>query len=249
MKRTLGDAAQAAGGRLVGDDQRYSVVSSDSRTLEPGALFVALRGPQFDGADFVGGALERGAVGALVERQVAAPISQIVVADALAAVQALAAAWRSQFRHSDRRRGRQQRQDHGEGDDRGHPVAHGRVHGDPRQPQQPHRRAADPDAARARAPQRRGGDGREPHRRRRAARAARAAHGGAHHQCGRRASRGLRRPRRRCARARAKWWRACRADATAVINADDAYAGIGAACPAPQRVVTFGAHGGGLHAP
>ena len=97
MKRTLGDAAQAVGGRLVGGDQRYCVVSSDSRTLGPGALFVALHGPRFDGADFVGGALERGAVGALVEKQVAAPISQIVVAAALSAVQRLAAAWRSDF--------------------------------------------------------------------------------------------------------------------------------------------------------
>ena len=135
MNRTLGDAAQAAGGRLVGGDQRYSVVSSDSRTLGSGALFVALRGPRFDGADFVGGALERGAVGALVERQVAAPISQIVVADALAAVQQAGCRMALEFRHSDRRRGRQQRQDHGEGDDRGHPVAHGRVHVDPRQSQ------------------------------------------------------------------------------------------------------------------
>jgi UDP-N-acetylmuramoyl-tripeptide--D-alanyl-D-alanine ligase len=41
-------------------------VSIDSRTLTPGDLFVALRGPRHDGHDFVGQALERGAVGALV---------------------------------------------------------------------------------------------------------------------------------------------------------------------------------------
>ena len=62
MKRTLGDAAQAARRpRWSASDQRYSVVSSDSRTLGPGALFVALRGPKFDGADFVGGRRSRAA--------------------------------------------------------------------------------------------------------------------------------------------------------------------------------------------
>lgn len=42
--------------------------SIDTRTLMPGDLFIALRGPQFDGHDFVPAAIEKGAVGALVER-------------------------------------------------------------------------------------------------------------------------------------------------------------------------------------
>ena len=98
MKRTLGDAARVTGGRLVGEDLRYGVVSSDSRTLGPGALFIALRGPNFDGADFVAAAAARGAVGALVERAVSSPIAQIVVPDALRGLQRLAAAWRADFR-------------------------------------------------------------------------------------------------------------------------------------------------------
>ncbi|HEY3655887.1 MAG TPA: UDP-N-acetylmuramoyl-tripeptide--D-alanyl-D-alanine ligase [Steroidobacteraceae bacterium] len=101
MKRTLRDAAQALGaplgGELSGDDVRYSVVSSDSRTLGPGALFVALRGPNFDGADFVAAAVARGAVGALVERRLAVSLPQIVVPDALRALQQLAQAWRADF--------------------------------------------------------------------------------------------------------------------------------------------------------
>ena len=44
-------------------------VSIDSRTLEPGDLFVALQGPNFDGHDFVAAALQRGAAGALVHRR------------------------------------------------------------------------------------------------------------------------------------------------------------------------------------
>jgi UDP-N-acetylmuramoyl-tripeptide--D-alanyl-D-alanine ligase len=60
-------------------------------------LFVALRGPNFDGADFVAAAAARGAVAALVERPVAAPLTQIVVPDALRALQQLASGWRAEF--------------------------------------------------------------------------------------------------------------------------------------------------------
>jgi UDP-N-acetylmuramoyl-tripeptide--D-alanyl-D-alanine ligase len=97
MKRTTGNAARVLGVQLVGEDLSYGVVSSDSRTLEPGSLFVALRGPNFDGADFVAAAAARGAAAALVERRVAAPLTQIVVPDALRALQQLASAWRTQF--------------------------------------------------------------------------------------------------------------------------------------------------------
>jgi UDP-N-acetylmuramoyl-tripeptide--D-alanyl-D-alanine ligase len=97
MKRTTGNAARVLGVQLVGEDLSYGVVSSDSRTLEPGSLFVALRGPNFDGTDFVAAAAARGAVAALVERRVSAPLTQIVVPDALRALQQLASAWRAEF--------------------------------------------------------------------------------------------------------------------------------------------------------
>ncbi|MGD0492162.1 MAG: UDP-N-acetylmuramoyl-tripeptide--D-alanyl-D-alanine ligase [Steroidobacteraceae bacterium] len=98
MKRTLQEAAQAVGGALVGDDRPYGAVSTDSRTLSAGALFVALRGPKFDGGEFVAAAVQRGAVGAIVEK--AAPgvaSAQIVVPDTLVALQRLASAWRASF--------------------------------------------------------------------------------------------------------------------------------------------------------
>jgi UDP-N-acetylmuramoyl-tripeptide--D-alanyl-D-alanine ligase len=97
MKRTLLDTAQALGGTLIGQDVRYSVVSSDSRTLSPGALFVALRGPNFDGAEFVAAAATRGANGALVERPMPVPLAQIVVPDVLHALQRLGTTWRADF--------------------------------------------------------------------------------------------------------------------------------------------------------
>jgi UDP-N-acetylmuramoyl-tripeptide--D-alanyl-D-alanine ligase len=97
MKRTLSDAARAVGGQLVGDDHRYGDVASDSRTLERGALFVALRGPNFDGREFVAAAAERGAIGAIVEAAVPHALPQIVVPDALRALQQLGQAWRAEF--------------------------------------------------------------------------------------------------------------------------------------------------------
>jgi UDP-N-acetylmuramoyl-tripeptide--D-alanyl-D-alanine ligase len=97
MKRTLRDAAAAVGGQLVGDDHPYGAVATDSRTLAPGSLFVALRGPNFDGGDFVAAAAARGAIGAIVERAVPEHLPQVVVPDALRALQALAQAWRGEF--------------------------------------------------------------------------------------------------------------------------------------------------------
>jgi UDP-N-acetylmuramoyl-tripeptide--D-alanyl-D-alanine ligase len=97
MKRTLADAAAAVGGQLVGEDHRYCTVSTDSRTLKPGTLFVALRGPNFDGRDFVAAAAAQGAVGAIVDRAVAHELPQVVVPDALRALQQLGQAWRNEF--------------------------------------------------------------------------------------------------------------------------------------------------------
>ena len=66
MKRMLRESAAAVGGRMQGEDRAYDAVSTDSRTLRAGALFVALRGPNFDGAGFVAAAAEAGAAGAIV---------------------------------------------------------------------------------------------------------------------------------------------------------------------------------------
>jgi len=97
MKRTLSDAARVTGGQLVGRDHSYGAVATDSRTLKPGSLFVALRGPNFDGGEFVAAAAARGAIGAIVERAVAHELPQVVVADALRALQQLGQAWRAGF--------------------------------------------------------------------------------------------------------------------------------------------------------
>jgi len=49
-------------------DHAFSGVSIDTRTIEPGELFVAIRGEHFDGADFAAAAIDAGAGGAIVPR-------------------------------------------------------------------------------------------------------------------------------------------------------------------------------------
>ncbi len=72
---TLGDVAMGASGRVGGADAERTVtgVSIDTRTLKPGQLFVAIAGPNFDGHDFVGQAVERGASAVMAHRDLPAP--------------------------------------------------------------------------------------------------------------------------------------------------------------------------------
>jgi len=97
MKRSLAHFAGAMRGRLQGADAAFGAVSTDSRTLAAGELFVALAGPSFDGHDFVAAAAARGAAGAVVARPLPVAVPQIVVDDTLRALQRAAEAWRRQF--------------------------------------------------------------------------------------------------------------------------------------------------------
>ncbi|WP_175652154.1 UDP-N-acetylmuramoyl-tripeptide--D-alanyl-D-alanine ligase [Pseudomonas sp. Marseille-P9899] len=86
-------------GRLVGADARFDGVSIDSRKIDAGQLFVALAGPRFDGHDYLNEVAARGAVAALVEREVAgASLPQLVVADTRLALGQLAALNRRAFK-------------------------------------------------------------------------------------------------------------------------------------------------------
>ncbi|MEX2148899.1 MAG: UDP-N-acetylmuramoyl-tripeptide--D-alanyl-D-alanine ligase [Steroidobacteraceae bacterium] len=98
MKARLSDIATATGGRLAGADQNFDGVSIDSRTLERGQLFFALRGERFDGHAFVAAATARGAAAAVVEHAVDNAIPQLVVTDSGAALTALARASRAASR-------------------------------------------------------------------------------------------------------------------------------------------------------
>jgi UDP-N-acetylmuramoyl-tripeptide--D-alanyl-D-alanine ligase len=97
MTRTLASVAERASGRLYGTDRAFGAVGTDTRTLENGALFVAIRGDRFDGNDFVADAEARGAAGALVSRRAALALPQVEVEDTRQAFGRIARAWRENF--------------------------------------------------------------------------------------------------------------------------------------------------------
>ncbi|HKD53674.1 MAG TPA: UDP-N-acetylmuramoyl-tripeptide--D-alanyl-D-alanine ligase, partial [Steroidobacteraceae bacterium] len=97
MRRTLAEFARLCAGRLNGADARYGEVVTDSRTLQAGQLFVALRGQNFDGHAFVAAARAEGAAGAVVDTLQDVALPQIVVPDTQAALVRAARAWRAAF--------------------------------------------------------------------------------------------------------------------------------------------------------
>ena len=84
------------GSQVVGDrGLAFARVHTDTRTLQAGDLFVALKGERFDAHDFLDAARVSGAVAALASRGIAeAGLSGLQVDDPLAALQALATAFR-----------------------------------------------------------------------------------------------------------------------------------------------------------
>ena len=98
---TVGWLAAAIAGRIVSGDPEQVVgrIVTDSRTLQGGDFFIALRGARFDGHAFVDEALERGAMGAIVEAGTTADLKVrqpviIEVGDTTVALQDLAHAVR-----------------------------------------------------------------------------------------------------------------------------------------------------------
>ena len=95
----LKDVAVAVEGALHGSSVPFSGVTTDSRRVSAGDLFVALSGERFDGNQFVAEAAGRGAVAALTSRRVEAdiPLPQVVVANTRSALGRLATHWRNRF--------------------------------------------------------------------------------------------------------------------------------------------------------
>ena len=103
---TLQQAALATHGSTMEQERHFTGVSTDTRTIAAGELFVALRGEHFDGHEYLGQALSRGAAAALVDaawmqqRAEADPVATLpllAVTDTRRALGDLAAWWRSQF--------------------------------------------------------------------------------------------------------------------------------------------------------
>lgn len=97
----LMEAARATGGTMTNGNPRFIAVSTDTRNIAAGQLFVALRGERFDGHDFVAEALSHGAVAAMVDRQWAASapggLPLLVVEDTRLGLGSVAAYWRRKF--------------------------------------------------------------------------------------------------------------------------------------------------------
>jgi len=97
---SLSTLAELAGAKMIrGSGERVAFgVGIDSRTIKPGELFVAIRGPKHDGHDHIAGAAAKGALAAIVSRedvgQVPAGFALLLVKDTLAALQKMARGYR-----------------------------------------------------------------------------------------------------------------------------------------------------------
>jgi UDP-N-acetylmuramoyl-tripeptide--D-alanyl-D-alanine ligase len=98
MSLTLNEVRFALGLETLETDVELVGVSTDTRTIRPGMLFVALQGENYNGHDYVGRAFEHGAAAAIasVERE---PLDRrlLIVPDTLFAYGKIAAAWRRKF--------------------------------------------------------------------------------------------------------------------------------------------------------
>jgi len=100
LKQILQITAASLQGHIGNLDKVWvSHVSTDSRDLPPGSLFIALSGERFDGHDFVWEALRQGAVAAVVHRPIDGAVTGplLSVPDTLQAYQALGSWWRQQL--------------------------------------------------------------------------------------------------------------------------------------------------------
>ncbi len=101
----LSQAGQVLNGRMAGPDVRFSAVSTDSRKIRAGDLFIALHGERFDGHEFVATAIRSGAAAVMVNAggYEARPsllnpeFPILIVEDTRLALGKLAAHWRGQF--------------------------------------------------------------------------------------------------------------------------------------------------------
>lgn len=97
IESTLAAAAHIMNGSLIGPDRDFAGVSTDTRTLSEGELFFALRGPNYDGSDFVQAAAEKHAAAAVLPAALEIDFPQITVDDAQIALGSLAASWRKRM--------------------------------------------------------------------------------------------------------------------------------------------------------
>jgi UDP-N-acetylmuramoyl-tripeptide--D-alanyl-D-alanine ligase len=93
----LSDVASAVGVTFDGSDFQINGVSTDTRAVKQGQLFVALKGPNYDAHDYIPEAIEKGASAVISERKLECNRPILVVKNSLEALGQLAAAWRKEL--------------------------------------------------------------------------------------------------------------------------------------------------------
>jgi len=96
----LSECALAVNGKLIGNDVAFSSVSIDTRALQPGQLYIAIKGKNFDGNEFIAQAEQAGAGAAIVHAGFPCHVPHVIVEDTHAALGKLAGAWRDKHKAS-----------------------------------------------------------------------------------------------------------------------------------------------------
>ncbi|MCU7844353.1 MAG: UDP-N-acetylmuramoyl-tripeptide--D-alanyl-D-alanine ligase [Candidatus Thiodiazotropha sp. (ex Monitilora ramsayi)] len=94
---SLSQVVESVQGVLSGSDATFCAVSTDTRSIERNDLFVALKGPNFNGHRFIPQAIEKGASAVMVSEPVNEAVPQIRVDDTRLGLGRLAAHWRDRF--------------------------------------------------------------------------------------------------------------------------------------------------------
>jgi len=94
MSTKLSTVATVLNAELSGADGEFDAVSMDSRSIQPGQLFFALPGENFDGHDYLTEVIHKGAVGAVVSKPVDIKLPHLLVPDTLQAFGQWATYWR-----------------------------------------------------------------------------------------------------------------------------------------------------------
>ena len=100
----LSQAAEALDAKVCGTDVLFSAVSKDTRTINSGDLYIAIKGENFDGHRFIAQAKTAGAVAAMVSEPQSAELPQLCVADTRLALGQLASHWAQQWRHASQKK-------------------------------------------------------------------------------------------------------------------------------------------------
>ncbi|MEY3190644.1 MAG: hypothetical protein RIS10_761, partial [Pseudomonadota bacterium] len=94
MKMLLSDCAKTVRGKLVGEDVSFTSISIDTRAIKPSQLYIAIKGHNFDGNEFIDDAQKAGAIAAIIHDGVHTELAHIIVEDSRLALAELAGEWR-----------------------------------------------------------------------------------------------------------------------------------------------------------